>query len=86
MKGLKPIIQKKINQDYTDGFQDKEVKVNHKDGLIVIPVVPTLTVKKRVNHVVEVMVKIEQNILLVDQHHPHVGQKVKVKNGEKRHQ
>ena len=85
-KVLKPIIQKKINQDYTDGSQDKVVKVNHKDGLTVIPVVQILTVKKHVNRVVEVKVKIEQNIPLVDQHHPHVELKVKVKNGVKRHQ
>ena len=85
-KVLKPIIQKKINQDYTDGSQDKVVKVNHKDGLTVIPVVQILTVKKHVNRVVEVKVKIEQNIPLVDQHHLHVVQKVKVKNGVKRHQ
>ena len=84
MKQLKQIIVKKSNQDYTDGFQDKVEKENLKVGLIVTLVEQTQTVKKLVNLVVEVKVKIGQNIRLVDQPHLLVGLKVRAKIGVKR--
>jgi len=84
MKQLKQIIVKKRNQDYTDGFQDKVEKVNLKVGLIVTLVEQTQTVKKLVNLVVEVKVKIGQNILLVDLPRQLVGLKVRVKIGVKK--
>ena len=65
-----------------DGFLEREVKVNQKDGLIA-----TLAekikrqVKKLVNLVVEVLLKSEQNIHIVVQRHLIVAhQKNLVKN------
>ena len=84
MKQLKQIIVKKMSRDYTDGFQDKVGKVNLKVGLIVTLVEQIQTVKKLVNLVVEVMVKIGQNIRRVDQPHQLAELRVKVKNGVKK--
>jgi hypothetical protein len=62
------------------GLKEKVLKVVLEVGLTVM----LLTEKVDINLVEDKVVKKEVSIQLVDQHHPHVKVRVKVKNGVKK--
>ena len=86
-KKQKQITRKKRNQVFMDGSQDKAAKVNHPDGLIVIPVEKIKKPARRnVNLAAGKKVRSAPSIPRVDLLHLLVGQKVKVKSGARNQQ